>query len=55
MEDRLALIEAQKGAAAGAALIGKNGLSEPAPMTAPVPFWMEGNSSNDFGLANDLQ
>jgi hypothetical protein len=28
------------------------GLSEPAPMTAPVLFWMEGNSSTDFGLAN---
>jgi hypothetical protein len=31
------------------------GLSEPVPMTAPVPFWMEGNSSIDFGLANHLQ
>ncbi len=31
------------------------GLSEPTPMTAPVPFWMEGNSSIDFGFANYLQ
>jgi len=31
------------------------GLSESAPMTAPVPFWIEGNSSIDFGLANHLQ
>jgi hypothetical protein len=31
------------------------GLSEPALMTAPVPFWMEGSSSIDFGLANHLQ
>jgi hypothetical protein len=31
------------------------GLSEPSPMTAPVPFRMEGNSSIDFGLANYLQ
>jgi hypothetical protein len=30
--------------AAGAALIGKNGLSEPAPMTAPVPF-LDGRQS----------
>jgi hypothetical protein len=30
-------------------------LSEPAPMTAPVLFWMVGNSSIDFGLANYLQ
>jgi hypothetical protein len=28
------------------------GLSEPAPMTAPVAFWMDGNSSTDFGFAN---
>jgi hypothetical protein len=31
-----------------------NGLSEPAPMIASVPVWMEGNSSIDFGLANHL-
>jgi hypothetical protein len=31
------------------------GLSEPTPMTTVVPFWMEGNSSTDFGLANHLQ
>ncbi len=31
------------------------GLSEPAPMTPPNLFWMEGNSSIDFGLANHLQ
>ncbi len=31
------------------------GLSELAPMTAPILFWMEGNSSIDFGLANHLQ
>jgi len=31
------------------------GLSEATPMTAPVLFWMEGNSSIDFGLANHLQ
>jgi hypothetical protein len=30
------------------------GLSEPAPMT-PILFWMEGNSSTNFGLANHLQ
>jgi hypothetical protein len=24
-------------------------------MTVPIPFWMEGNSSTDFGLANHLQ
>jgi hypothetical protein len=29
----------------------EKGLSEPAPMTTLVPFWMEGNSSTDFGLA----
>jgi len=28
----------------------KVGLSEPTPMTTLVPFWMEGNSSTDFGL-----
>jgi hypothetical protein len=32
----------------------KRGLSEPGPVTTLVPFWMEGNSSTDFGLANDL-
>jgi len=30
-------------------------LNELAPMTVPIPFWMEGNSSTDFGLANHLQ
>jgi hypothetical protein len=30
-------------------------LSEPAPMTPPVPFWMEGNSSIDFGFANNVE
>jgi hypothetical protein len=32
----------------------KVGLSEPTPMTTLVPFWMEGKSSTNFGLANDL-
>ncbi len=31
------------------------GLSEPAPMTPPILFWLEGNSSTDFGLDNHLQ
>jgi hypothetical protein len=30
-------------------------LSGPTPMTTPIPFWMEGNSSTDFGLVNHLQ
>ncbi len=32
-------------------------LSELTPMIAPIPFWMEGNSSTNFGLlvANHLQ
>jgi len=30
-------------------------LSAPALMTTPVLFWVEGNSSIDFGLANHLQ
>ncbi len=33
----------------------KVGLSEPTPMIILVPFWMEGNLSTDFGLANHLQ
>jgi hypothetical protein len=32
----------------------RRGLSEPASMTTLVPFWMEGNSSTDFGLANHV-
>jgi hypothetical protein len=30
-------------------------LNEPAPMIAPILFWMDGNSSTDFGLANHVQ
>jgi hypothetical protein len=30
-------------------------LNELAPMIAPVPFWMEGNSSTNFGLVSHLQ
>jgi hypothetical protein len=35
--------------------MGSLGLNEPAPMIAPILFWMEGNSSINFGLANHLQ
>jgi hypothetical protein len=35
--------------------MGSLGLNEPTPMIAPILFWMEGNSSINFGLANHLQ
>jgi hypothetical protein len=35
--------------------MGSLGLNEPTPMTTLVLFWIEGNSSINFGLANHLQ